>query len=116
MKLVLFKNLQDKYSSLQYGIVGDNENLGIKKLCDGETVTYGDYEILRTIPESELLGLLKLDKYVVCMDSYWVCDAQMIDVSDVEDINNINTFAIVLDDRWRDMEPDAVHCCRRISQ
>ena len=105
MKLVLFKNLQDKYSSLQYGIVGDNENLGIKKLCDGETVTYGDYEILRTIPESELLGLLKQDKYVVCMDSYWVCDAQMIDVSDVDDINNFNTFANDLDDRWRDMEP-----------
>ncbi len=105
MKLVLFKNLLDKYSSLQYGIVGDNESLGVKKLCDGGTVSYGDYEILKTISESELSGLLKLDKYVVCMDPYWVCDAQMIDVSDVEDINDINSFANDLDDRWRDMEP-----------
>lgn len=105
MKLVLFKDLQDKYSSPQYGIVGDNKKPGVKRICDGGTVEYGDYEIFRTIPESELLGLLKLDKYVVCMDSYWVRDAQMIDVSDVEDINNINTFANDLDDRWRDMEP-----------
>lgn len=105
MKLVLFKDLQDKYASLQYGIVGDNKKPGVKRICDGGTVTYGDYEILRTIPESELSGLLKLDKYVVCMESYWVRDVQMIDVSDVEDINNINTFANDLDDRWRDMEP-----------
>jgi len=105
MKLVLFKDLQDKYASPQYGTVGDNKKPGVKRICDGGTVTYGDYEILRTIPESELSGLLKLDKYVVCMDPYWVCNAQMIDVSDVEDINDINSFANDLDDRWRDMEP-----------
>lgn len=32
------------------------------------------------IPMSEAAELFKPDMYVVCMDSYWVRDAQMIDV------------------------------------
>ena len=105
MKFVLFKDLLEADSTPQYGIVGDGEKPDMTCLCCGGTVEYGDYEILRVIPWSEAVTLFKPDKYVVCMDSYWVRDAQMIDVSDVEDINNINTFANDLDDRWRDIEP-----------
>ena len=105
MKFVLFKDLLEADSTPQYGIVGDGEKPDMTYLCCGGTVEYGDYEILRVIPWSEAVTLFKPDKYVVCMDSYWERNAQMIDVSDVEDINNINTFANDLDDRWRDIEP-----------
>ena len=106
MKIVLFKDLLDERSAPQYGIVDDGEKPDMTCLCCGGTVEYGDYEILRVIPMSEAAELFKPDMYVVCMDSYWVRDAQMIDVSDMVDINDINTFADDIDERWKDMKPN----------
>lgn len=106
MKFVLFKDLLEANSTPQYGIAGDSEKPEVICLCCGGTVEYGDYEILRVIPWTEAATLFRSDKYVVCMDSYWVRDAQMIDVSDVEDINDIDTCADDIDERWKDMEPN----------
>lgn len=106
MKFVLFKDLLEANSTPQYGIVGDGEKPDVTCMCCGGTVEYGDYEILRVISGYEAAKLFKPDKYVVCMDSYWVCDAQMFDVSDVEDINDVNRLADDIDERWRGMEPN----------
>ncbi len=77
MKFVLFKDVLEERFAPQYGIVGDGEKPDVTCLCCGGTVEYGDYEVIRIIPWTDAAALFKPDKYIACMDSYWVRDAQM---------------------------------------
>ncbi len=47
--------------------------------------------------------------YVVCMDSQWIRDAQMLDTRDMTDaqLKNLDAFSNENNNRWYDMEPTA---------
>lgn len=47
--------------------------------------------------------------YVVCMDSYWIRDAQMFDTKDLNDeqLSALDPFSDENTDRWYDTEPTA---------
>lgn len=46
--------------------------------------------------------------YVVCMDSYWIRDAQMFDTSGImdEDLDELDPSAEEHECRWHDIEPN----------
>lgn len=48
-----------------------------------------------------------MDKYVVCMDSSWVRDSEMFDISGLSDDELIDIDVCSTDNeaRWHDMEP-----------
>lgn len=47
--------------------------------------------------------------YVVCIDSHWIRDAQMLDTRDMTDdrMNDFDPFSNENNDRWYDIKPTA---------
>ena len=48
-----------------------------------------------------------MNQYVVCMDSYYVRDAQMFDPSGLSDgeMSNADIHSRAMEEHWHDMEP-----------
>lgn len=111
MQLVLFKDTLEVDSKPQYGVLQDNEdNPYVVCLECGSIIEYGDYEILKRLSWSDVVITEKSktsNKYVVCMDSVWVRDSQMMETGDMsdEEFENIDFMSCENDDRWHDMEP-----------
>lgn len=109
MELVFFKDLLEDDAEPQYGLLEDRDEPSIVCLCCGGTVEFGDYEIIERLPWKDFSSAVKQaekSKYVVCMDSYWVRDSQMVDISGLSDSELDNIMETELEDRWHDMEPN----------
>lgn len=109
MELVLFKDLLEEDAEPQYGFLEDRDEPSVYCLCCGSPIEFGDYEILESLPWLDLSGLIKQpQKFVVCMDSTWVRDSQMMKTDDLSDTDfeNIDFMSSENDERWHDMEPN----------
>ncbi len=110
MELVYFRDTLEEGAEPQYGILMDGDEPCILCLCCGSTVDYGDYSILERLPWqniSEFIKSGKKRKYVVCMNSVYVRDAQFLDTRDLsQDVfDEFDYYSPENEDQWIDMEP-----------
>ena len=90
MELVLFKDLLEDDAEPQYGLLENRDEPSVVCLCCGNEVEFGDYEIIERLPWQDLSSAIKQSKkskYVVCMDDYYVRDAQLLDTSGYPTLN-----------------------------
>lgn len=109
MELVLFKDLLDDDAEPQYGLLEDRDEPSVVCLCCGSEVEFGDYEIIERLPWQDFSSAVKQrkkSKYVVCMDSSWVRDSQMLDTSGLTDSEFNDVMDSDNDNFYRDMEPN----------
>jgi len=109
MELVLFKDLLDDDAEPQYGLLEDRDEPSVVCLCCGSEVEFGDYEIIERLPWQDFSSAVKQSKkskYVVCMDSSWVRDSQMLDTSGLTDSEFNDLMDSDNDNFYRDMEPN----------
>lgn len=111
MELVLFKDDLEDQADPQYGIVADGDKPNVICLCCGSTLEYGDYIIIEHLPWQDLSTLVKRNKqqkYVVCMDAFYVRDSQMLDTSGLsdEEFQNFDYTSCENEHLWHDMEPN----------
>lgn len=108
MELVLFKDTLEENAEPQYGLLEDRDEPSVVCLCCGGEVEFGDYEIIERLPWQDLSTAIKQseeNKYVVCMDEYYVRDAQMLDTADLSDAEFEKIIEQDTDEVWKDMEP-----------
>ncbi len=108
MELVLFKDLLEDDDEPQYGLLEDRDEPSVVCLCCGSEVEFGDYEIIERLPWQDFTSAIKQsekNKYVVCMDSSWVRDSQMLDTSGLTDSEFNDVMDNDNDNLYCDMEP-----------
>jgi hypothetical protein len=109
MELVLFKDLLEDDAEHQYGLLEDRDEPSVVCLCCGSEVEFGDYEIIERLPWQDFSSAVKQaekSQYVVCMDSSWVRDSQMLDTSGLTDSEFNDVMYSDNDNLYRDMEPN----------
>lgn len=110
MELVYFRDTLEDNAKAQYGILTDGDSPIVICLCCGGVLEYGDYEIIKRLPWRNLSGLIEQNehtKYVVCMDTVYVRDAQFLDTQDLSQaaFDEFDYYDSENDDRWKDMVP-----------
>ena len=110
MELVYFRDTLEDNAEAQYGILMDGNEPCILCLCCGSMVDYGDYTILGQLPWQNISELIKRSnnrKYVVCIDSSFVRDAQFLDTVDLsqESFEEHDHYDVESEDLWKDMDP-----------
>ncbi len=108
MELVLFKDLLGDDAEPQYGLLEDRDEPSVVCVCCGSEIEFGDYEIIERLPWQDLSSAIKQSvksKYVVCMDDYYVRDAQLLDTSGLSDTEFETITSQETDELWKDMEP-----------
>lgn len=115
MKLVLFKDLLEENAMPQYGILTDGDRPEVICLCCGGLLEFENYKILKALPWDNLSACLKqkicgTNKYVVCLDSVWMRNTELLEtrnLSDDEFKNIFDSFDWDDDTCWHEMEPNA---------
>lgn len=110
MELVYFRDTLEDNADPQYGILTDGDSPSVICLCCGGVLEHGNYEIIKRLPWQDLSGLIKQSaqsKYVVCMDTVYVRDAQFLDTKDLsqDEFDEFDYYSSENEDLWKDMEP-----------
>lgn len=108
MEFILFKDLLEDNAEPQYGLLEDRDKPSVVCLCCGSEVEFGDYEIIERLPWQDFSLVIKQNeksKYVVCMDDYYVRDAQLLDTSNLSNTEFETIINQETDGLWKDMEP-----------
>lgn len=110
MELVYFRDTLEDNAEAQYGILMDGDSPSVICLCCGGVLEHGDYEIIKRHPWRDLSGLIKesaQSKYVVCMDTVYVRDAQFLDTKGLsqDEFDEFDYYSSENDGLWIDIEP-----------